>query len=121
MKLKSFTCPCCGYVGLKARPYARLPTHSIVRGLTPPYANHFGLASYEVCHCCGFEFGNDDDPGTAGGESFEQYLAEWVRDGCNWFQQDERPDDWNLESQLRASRTIDSSTAATNEVTEGER
>ena len=121
MNLELFTCPCCGYVGLNARPYARLPRHSIVRGLTPPYADHFGLASYEVCHCCGFEFGNDDDPGTAAGESFEQFLTDWVSDGCKWFQPDERPDDWDLERQLRGSRTIDASSTAINDISERER
>jgi rubredoxin len=36
------------------------------------------MPSYEVCPNCGFEFGNDDNPGTEAGVSFEQYRTEWV-------------------------------------------
>jgi hypothetical protein len=34
-----------------------------------------------VCPRCGFEFGNDDNPGTAEPLSFESYRAEWERNG----------------------------------------
>jgi hypothetical protein len=37
-----------------------------------------GTPSYEVCPNCGFEFGNDDNPGgTAAPASFAEYRAEW--------------------------------------------
>jgi len=53
--------------------------------LTPPYEELLGKPSYEVCPRCGFEFGNDDNPGTAAPMSFEQYREEWVAGGCQWF------------------------------------
>jgi hypothetical protein len=73
-------------------------------GLQPPYSQHFGQPSYEVCACCGFEFGNDDEPGTSNGLSFEQYLAEWLSDGCEWFLPDARPTGWSIEQQTTEAR-----------------
>ena len=37
-------CPVCGFVGLAVSPY-----------------NEAGGGSFEICPCCGFEFGFDDD------------------------------------------------------------
>jgi hypothetical protein len=53
--------------------------------LTPPYEDLLGSPSYEVCPNCGFEFGNDDKPGTAAPSSFEDYRAEWARSGSPRF------------------------------------
>jgi len=60
----SYTCPCCGWGNLDQKPYKRWPDRLPVDAM-PPYEDSFGAASYEVCRCCGFEFGNDDNPGTA--------------------------------------------------------
>jgi hypothetical protein len=53
-----------------------------------------------VCACCGFEFGNDDEPGTAYPVSFREYLNDWIKDGSNWFNGSLRPKDWSLGKQL---------------------
>jgi hypothetical protein len=58
------------------------------------------MPSYEVCSCCGFEFGNDDNPGTSAPESFEEYLAEWVTNGEKWFEPSKKPSRWTLTAQL---------------------
>jgi hypothetical protein len=100
MSDQSFLCPCCGFRGLKSPPYQNLTGDKLIRGVTPPYYTHFGMPSYEVCNCCGFEFGNDDDPGTAEPDSFESYLKEWELNGCMWFKSDLKPDNWSLSSQL---------------------
>jgi hypothetical protein len=55
------------------------------------------------CPCCGFEFGNDDDPGTAAPRSFAQYLAEWMQQGCHWFDPKRKPPVWQIEKQLRSA------------------
>jgi len=52
---------------------------------TPPYEGSLGRASYEVCPSCGFEFGNDDNPGTAAPISFEEYRLEWESRGAPRF------------------------------------
>lgn len=51
----------------------------------PPYEEQLGTPSYEVCARCGFEFGNDDNPGTGKADSFESYRARWESDGCPLF------------------------------------
>jgi hypothetical protein len=98
--MKRNTCPCCGFEGLHAPAYKALPENVLVRGIAPPYSQYFGEPSFEVCDCCGFEFGNDDEPGTAQPQSFEEYLKEWIQDACIWFSADAKPASWSLHSQL---------------------
>jgi hypothetical protein len=102
MKSESYTCPCCGYVGLNCPAYADLRGDELIRGAIPPYSTKFGLPSYEVCKCCGFEFGNDDEPGTGKPMSFEGYLHSWESSGCQWFDKSLRPNGWSLSGQLRS-------------------
>jgi riboflavin kinase/FMN adenylyltransferase len=59
-----YECPVCGYAALTAKPYELWPPPPGL-DLKPPYEELLGQASYEVCPQCGFEFGNDDNPGTA--------------------------------------------------------
>ena len=75
-----WACPVCFEPVLSTRPYATWPPDDL-RALSPPYENSLGQPSYEVCHSCGFEFGNDDNPGTASPVSFDEYRREWEADG----------------------------------------
>lgn len=79
-----FTCPVCDYPGLTTAPYELWPPAKDLV-LKPPYELQLGRPSYEVCPKCGFEFGNDDNPGTAEPASFEEYRAEWIDEGMPWF------------------------------------
>ena len=79
-----YVCPVCEYPGLRSQPYETWPPPPDL-DLSPPYEDLLGPASYEVCPRCGFEFGNDDNPGTAEPVSFETYRAEWERRGQPWF------------------------------------
>jgi hypothetical protein len=81
-----FECPICQHLGLKMRPYAQWPPAPGLE-ITPPYEDFLGRPSYEVCPRCGFEFGNDDNPGTAAPTSFEEYRREWEKRGRPWFQE----------------------------------
>lgn len=102
---KKYMCLCCGYPDLDCRPYENVPDDPHPISLDPPYGDHWGIPSYEVCPCCGFEFGNDDNPGLyAKPISFFEYLLDWVED-CNaeWFDPKRQPQGWNLEKQLRAA------------------
>jgi hypothetical protein len=96
-------CPACGYAGLDGPSYAALSRLPVPDILEPPYSQHFGTPSYEVCACCGFEFGNDDEPGTAPPVTFRRYREEWIADGSPWFDPSRRPDGWSLERQLAAA------------------
>lgn len=77
-------CPVCGAAELTAKPFETWPPPTGVR-LVPPYEEVLGAPSYEVCPSCGFEFGNDDNPGTADPCSFEQYRADWIAEGSQRF------------------------------------
>ena len=89
--MATFECPVCGYDGLTEPPYERWPPPEGAE-LTPPYESALGRPSYEVCPRCGFEFGNDDNPGTAAPVSFDEYRREWVVRGSPWFDPDLAPD-----------------------------
>ncbi len=98
------TCPCCGWPGLDSPAYVGIGKPPWASHGQPPYETKYGMPSYEVCACCGFEFGNDDNPGTAKPDSFGQYLSRWIAEGCKWFCEDEKPKDWNLETQLNRAK-----------------
>jgi len=40
-----------------------------------------GSPSYEICRCCGFEYGCDDDDL---GYTHEQWRQEWINGGMVW-------------------------------------
>jgi hypothetical protein len=80
-----YECPVCGSAELTAKPYQTWPPPDEI-ALIPPYEDFLGMPSYEVCPNCGFEFGNDDNPGTAAPCSFAEYRAEWVAEGSPRFE-----------------------------------
>lgn len=84
-----YQCPVCEYKGLTEKPYELWPPPPGME-LSPPYEDLLGRPSYEVCPRCGFEFGNDDNPGTAAPTSFEEYREEWRADGEPWFSESDR-------------------------------
>jgi len=77
MKNTFYICPVCGFKGLKEMPYDKQ-----------------GSPSYEICHCCGFEFGLDDKA------SMDQFRENWIKKGAPWFTPKLKPEDWNLQKQL---------------------
>lgn len=77
-------CPICFYDGL----------------FEPPYNSH-GYGSYEICPCCGFEFGYDDYPNKE--EQIMKWRKKWIADGYPWFSPEDKPVDWNLPEQFKES------------------
>ncbi len=56
------------------------------------YASVYELrCSYDICECCGCEYGYDDDI---------VFYDNWVKDGCIWFNPKIKPKDWSLKSQV---------------------
>ena len=100
MMEKTFVCPCCGWQGLARPAYESMLQLPVKRGVEPPYSDHYGMPSYAVCGCCGFEYGFDDEPGIGTPSTFESYLEEWIKDGAVWFSNDKRPENWSLILQL---------------------
>ncbi|MFC1709136.1 hypothetical protein ACFL2J_03640 [Candidatus Omnitrophota bacterium] len=83
---EKYICPICGFNGLKESPYSK--------------ANE---PSYEICPCCGFEFGFDR------GESVKEYQSfrrKWIEGGANWLVLDRKPEDWDLNRQLDNIKNI---------------
>lgn len=99
-KSKRYICPCCGYDKLLFKPYEKDIAFPLDNNLSIPYSKHLGEPSYGVCECCGYEYGNDDEPGTSDGLTFFQFLKKWINNGCKWFNPTKKPADWNLEKQL---------------------
>jgi len=62
----------------------------------PPYDEH-GYSSFEICSCCGFEFGFDDG---SQGISFDEYRKSWLDKGAVWFYPKCKPLNWDLKKQL---------------------
>ncbi len=75
-----FICPVCGYDKLLEEPF-----------------DSEGNPSYEICNCCGFEFGYDD---SSEGISIHNYRKKWINEGAPWFNLNLKPKNWNLNEQL---------------------
>lgn len=76
-------CPVCGNDGLKEIPYRD--------GVRP---------SDEICSCCGYQFGYDDD---SEGITHEQWRMRWIDEGMKWWSDVGRqpPAGWNPIEQLK--------------------
>lgn len=81
-----YTCPVCGLRSLYEHAYDKNEN-----------------PSFEICSCCGTEFGYDDFT-----KSHSVLRKEWMEKGCPWFNESKKPKDWNLENQLANIRlTLD--------------
>jgi len=69
-----YTCPVCYYTRMQDAPQ-----------------------NYNICECCGTEFGNDDET-----FSYEELRAQWISQGTKWFFRNP-PIGWNPWSQLLAA------------------
>lgn len=79
---KNYTCPVCGYDKIEN-----------------PIYDKDGYGTYEICVCCGFEFGCDDYPKKE--EAFIKWRNNWIIDGCQWFSQSTtKPKVWDPKRQL---------------------
>jgi len=75
-----YICPVCGYDGLEEAPY-----------------DEYNCSSYEICVCCGFEYGFSDG---SEGFNFEDYRRKWISEGTKWREPDLKPTNWGLKKQL---------------------
>ncbi|OOR12035.1 hypothetical protein BW897_15000 [Bacillus cereus] len=65
--------------------------------LDPPYDEDED-PSYEICPCCGFQFGFDD---CDQGYTFVEYREKWLEKGAIWHNNAKKPTGWSLEKQLK--------------------
>jgi hypothetical protein len=75
--------------------------HCRVCGLAqpePPWGDDGTTPSFDICDCCGVEFGYEDTTR----EAASRYRAEWLTKGAHWFEPDSRPDNWDVNEQLKS-------------------
>lgn len=53
-------------------------------------------SDYNICSCCGTEFGSSDEY-----QTHAQIRTRWINAGCKWFFR-EQPEGWNPQKQLTA-------------------
>jgi hypothetical protein len=63
----------------------------------PPWGEDDKTPSFEICACCGVEFGYED----INFVSIRNYRARWLEEGAEWFDVKAKPMEWNLEEQLK--------------------
>lgn len=61
-----------------------------------PWGEDGNSPSYEICICCGVEFGNEDYTI----DSVRLYRKRWIENGSNWFFSKFKPVDWDMEKQF---------------------
>lgn len=81
METNSYYCPICG-----------LPL-----GDFAPWGKDDKTPTYDICPCCGVEWGNEDYTL----ESRTEYRNKWLADGAKWFEPSKKPVNWNVEEQLK--------------------
>lgn len=65
----------------------------------PIYDNN-GNGTYEICVCCGFEYGCDDFPDKQ--LSYINWREIWIKNGCKWFSNSTpKPKGWDPKLQLQ--------------------
>ena len=62
-----------------------------------PWGEDEETPSFEICPCCGVEFGNEDYAIA----SIRHYRENWLKKGGKWFNYRLKPDDWNIEIQMK--------------------
>jgi len=62
-----------------------------------PWGEDGRTPTYEICSCCGVEFGYEDSQPT----SVRAYRVQWLGKGGAWFAPDQRPVVWDFEAQFR--------------------
>lgn len=62
----------------------------------PPWGEDGETPTWEICPCCGTEFGYEDCTVQAA----KKRRAQWLASGANWFNEALKPSDWLLERQL---------------------
>jgi hypothetical protein len=67
-----------------------------LRQADPPWGEDGRTPTYEICSCCGVEFGYEDSRP----ESVRRYRTEWIRKGAEWFTPQDRPAVWDMEQQF---------------------
>lgn len=67
-----------------------------LKQLEPPWGEDGLTPTFEICPCCGVEFGYEDNNVL----STRKFRKEWVANGKKWFSLNEKPPDWQFKEQI---------------------
>jgi len=68
-----------------------------LKQLYPQYGQAGDSPTYEICDCCGVEFGYEDMTV----HSVKEYRKKWLETGSVWFCIDQKPVNWSWEKQKK--------------------
>lgn len=60
-----------------------------------PWGEDGNDPTYEICPCCGVEFGYEDYSKS----SIQEYRKQWIDNGCKWFILSKKPTNWSFKIQ----------------------
>lgn len=64
---------------------------------SPPWGEDGSTPTWEICPCCGTEFGYEDcTPASA-----RRKRNQWILNGKKWFENKEKPADWDWDRQFQ--------------------
>lgn len=61
-----------------------------------PWGDDGQSPTYEICPCCGVEFGNEDYTL----ESTIEYRNKWLSEKVTFYESKVKPQDWNFQNQM---------------------
>jgi hypothetical protein len=62
-----------------------------------PWGEDGQSPTYDICSCCGVEFGYED----CFVQSTKKYRKNWIDEGGLWNEPQFRPENWDLDKQLK--------------------
>ncbi|HEX2912534.1 MAG TPA: hypothetical protein VH186_17120 [Chloroflexia bacterium] len=63
----------------------------------PPWGEDGKSPSFDICECCGAEWGYED----CTIKGIRTYRERWIAEGAKWFEPKAKPEGWKLEEQLK--------------------
>lgn len=63
----------------------------------PPWGADGSTPSFDICNCCGTEFGYEDATIAA----IKKTRAKWLTKSGTWFEPKAKPENWELEMQMK--------------------
>ncbi|HGF2651789.1 TPA: hypothetical protein ACWXKB_005314 [Escherichia coli] len=61
-----------------------------------PWGDDGETPTYDICNCCGVEFGYEDSTV----QSIKKYKAKWLDSGAKWMNKESEPQNWSVDEQL---------------------
>ncbi|MBM3202167.1 MAG: hypothetical protein FJZ56_07160 [Chlamydiae bacterium] len=63
----------------------------------PIWGKEGNCPTYQICDCCGVEFGYQD----CSLQAIREFRKNWVKRGCCWENDKIRPRSWSIEEQMK--------------------